>query len=75
LLAFLAFLVRLSATTSGILLYLEPVSALVAGWSFLGERPTPITWLGAALVLLAGALATREAAVKAAAKAARSQVG
>ncbi|MFH9964921.1 DMT family transporter [Streptomyces mirabilis] len=64
LLAYLAFLRRLSATASGILLYLEPVSALIAGWVFLGERPASLTWLGASLVLLSGVLVTREAAVK-----------
>ncbi|MGW4464321.1 DMT family transporter [Micromonospora sp. NPDC004704] len=48
----------LSATTSGTLLYLEPVSALVAGAVFLAEELTPATVLGAALVIVAGVLVT-----------------
>ncbi|GAA3845776.1 DMT family transporter [Streptomyces coacervatus] len=60
LLAYLAFLKRLPVTTSGILLYLEPVSALVAGWIFLGEHPVPPTWLGACLVLVAGIMVSKD---------------
>ncbi len=60
LLAYLAFLKRLPVTTAGILLYLEPVSALVAGWIFLGEQPVPLTWLGACLVLAAGIMASKD---------------
>jgi drug/metabolite transporter (DMT)-like permease len=48
----------MSATTSGTLLYLEPVSALVAGGLFLGEDLTPATVLGAALVIAAGVMVT-----------------
>jgi RarD protein len=58
LLAYLSFLRHLPATTSGILLYLEPVSALVTGWIFLSEQPTSVTLVGAVLVLAAGVLAT-----------------
>jgi drug/metabolite transporter (DMT)-like permease len=60
LLAYLAFLRRLSAITSSILLYLEPVSALLAGWLFLGEAAAASTLIGAGLVLVAGTLATTE---------------
>ncbi|MGV9565154.1 DMT family transporter [Streptomyces sp. NPDC003480] len=60
LLAYLAFLKRLPVTTAGILLYLEPVSALVAGWIFLGEHPAPLTWLGAGLVLVAGIMVSKQ---------------
>jgi drug/metabolite transporter (DMT)-like permease len=62
LLAYLAFLRQLPATTSGVLLYLEPVSALIAGWLFLGETPTAATLLGAVVVLLAQALAAVDSA-------------
>jgi drug/metabolite transporter (DMT)-like permease len=55
-LTYLWCLRSLSATTSGTLLYLEPVSALVAGAIFLAEELTPATVLGAALVVLAGVL-------------------
>ncbi|MGP4009201.1 DMT family transporter [Streptomyces sp. 4N124] len=60
LLAYLAFLKRLPVTTAGILLYLEPVSALVSGWIFLGEHPVPLTWLGATLVLVAGIVVSKD---------------
>ncbi|WP_033328687.1 DMT family transporter [Streptomyces yerevanensis] len=60
LLAYLAFLKRLPVTTAGILLYLEPVSALVSGWIFLGEHPVPLTWLGACLVLVAGVVVSKD---------------
>jgi drug/metabolite transporter (DMT)-like permease len=56
-LAYLAFLRDLPATTSGTMLYLEPVSAVVSGWLFLNERPGPLTLVGASLVVLAGAAA------------------
>ncbi|MDH6114321.1 drug/metabolite transporter (DMT)-like permease [Kitasatospora sp. MAP12-15] len=58
-LAYLTFLRRLSVTTSSILLFMEPVSALVSGWALLGERPGGATWAGAALVLAAGAAAAQ----------------
>jgi drug/metabolite transporter (DMT)-like permease len=60
LLAYLAFLRKLSAITSSILLYLEPVSALLAGWLLLGENAAPSTLVGAGLVLAAGLLAATE---------------
>jgi drug/metabolite transporter (DMT)-like permease len=58
-LAYLTFLRRLSVTTSSILLFMEPVSALVSGWLLLSERPEAATWAGAVLVLAAGVLAAR----------------
>lgn len=57
--AYLTFLRRLSVTASSILLFMEPVSALVSGWLLLSERPEAATWVGAALVLFAGVLAAR----------------
>lgn len=54
-LTYLWCLRSLPATTSGILLYLEPVSALASGWLFLSERPTIGTAFGALLILAAGA--------------------
>jgi len=54
-LVYLWCLRSLPATTSGILLYLEPVSALASGWLFLSERPAIGTALGALLILAAGA--------------------
>ena len=58
LLAYLAFLRHLPAITSGILLYLEPASAFVAGWIFLGEAASVLTLIGAAIVVVAGSIAT-----------------
>ena len=42
-----------------VILYLEPASAVVWAAVFLGERPEPLTWLGVALVIIAGTVATR----------------
>lgn len=42
------------AQHAGILAYLEPVSAVVYAWGFLGEGPAALTLLGGALILAAG---------------------
>ncbi|MCI4066145.1 DMT family transporter [Micromonospora sp. R77] len=61
-LIYLRCLRKLPAVTSGILLYLEPVSALISGWLLLSETPTAATVCGALLILLAGgAISYREA--------------
>nr|WP_285691959.1 EamA family transporter [Actinoplanes sp. NBRC 103695] len=56
--AYLAALRGLSTTTSAILLCLEPVSAFITGWLFLGEKPSPLTAVGAVTVLAASTYAT-----------------
>lgn len=45
---------RLPVVTVAILSYLEPASAVIWAAIFLGEHGSAITWLGVALVLLAG---------------------
>jgi RarD protein len=57
-LVFIWCLRSLPATTAGILLYLEPVSAIATGWLVLAEMPTPATVAGALLVLATGVLIT-----------------
>jgi drug/metabolite transporter (DMT)-like permease len=51
---FLVLLNQLPAATVSVLSYLEPVSAVVVGWVFLGEVPTVTTVVGGAMVVLAG---------------------
>ena len=58
LLAYLECLSRMSATTSGVLLCLEPVAAFITGWLVFCERPSPLTCAGAMLVLAGGIVAT-----------------
>jgi drug/metabolite transporter (DMT)-like permease len=53
---YLGSLARMPATHTGILGYLEPASVLVCGWLFLGEQPAGMTWVGGALIVLAGAI-------------------
>lgn len=57
LLAYLSCLHRLTVTTSGILLSLEPISSFVAGWLALDERPGVIVVFGVILALCGGSLA------------------
>jgi drug/metabolite transporter (DMT)-like permease len=57
-LVYLWCLRALPAVTSGILLYLEPVSALVSGWLLLSETPTAAIVCGALLVVVAGVTIT-----------------
>lgn len=51
---YLVLLDQLPAATVGVLTYLEPVSAVLVGWAFLGETPTVTTLAGGAMVVLAG---------------------
>ena len=51
---YLVLLDQLPAATVSVLTYLEPVSAVVVGWVFLGEVPTVTTVVGGAMVVLAG---------------------
>lgn len=45
---------RLRAQTLGVLFYLEPASAVLYAWWFLGERPTPAKIVGGALIVIGG---------------------
>lgn len=42
-----------------VIMYLEPASAVVWAAVILGERPDAVTWLGVAVVVAAGTIATR----------------
>ena len=53
---------RLPVAVVSVIMYLEPASAVVWAALFLSEQPDPLTWLGVALVVVAGTVATREAA-------------
>lgn len=44
----------LEAQRLGVLFYLEPASAVAYAWWLLGERPTALTLVGGALVVMAG---------------------
>ena len=57
---YLVLLDRLPATTASVLLYFEPLSALVLGWMVLGEPASAATGLGGALVVGAGILVLRQ---------------
>jgi drug/metabolite transporter (DMT)-like permease len=57
---FYAGLRRLSPTEAGIMATLEPVVAMLAAALFLGESLRSLQWLGAALVLGASILASRQ---------------
>lgn len=50
---------RLPVATVGVLMYLEPASAVVWAWLVLGEALDWITWVGVALVLVGGVTASR----------------
>lgn len=50
---------HLPVAVVSVILYLEPASAVVWAAALLGERPEPLTWLGVALVIIAGTVATR----------------
>jgi drug/metabolite transporter (DMT)-like permease len=52
--AYLALLDRLPASTIGVLMYLEPCSAVVMAWVFLDEVPTAAMVAGGTLVVAAG---------------------
>ncbi|GMQ84928.1 MAG: DMT family transporter [Acidimicrobiia bacterium] len=48
---------RLPVAVVSVIMYLEPASAVVWAAVFLGESPSPLTWLGVALVIAGGVLA------------------
>lgn len=47
---------HLEATTTGVLAYLEPASAVLYGWVFLSETPGPAVVAGGLLVVAAGVI-------------------
>lgn len=49
-------LAQVPATVAAVLLYLEPPSAVLFGWWWLGERLAPATLLGGAVIIGAGVL-------------------
>jgi drug/metabolite transporter (DMT)-like permease len=57
---FYAGLKRMRAADAGIVATLEPVVATVSAALLLGEGLAPVQWLGAALVLVAAVMASRE---------------
>jgi drug/metabolite transporter (DMT)-like permease len=59
---YLRLLHRLPAATVSTLTYVEAVSAVLLGWLFLGERPTPLVLVGGALVVAAGIMVIRSTA-------------
>ena len=59
---FLGALARMPASRAGVLLYLEPASAVAFGWLLLGEVPEPAMVAGGVLIVLAGVLVARTAA-------------
>lgn len=54
----LGALERVPATVAAVLLYLEPPAAVLFGWWWLGERLSPATLVGGAVIVAAGVLAT-----------------
>ena len=56
---YFAALPLVGATTTGIMGYLEPASAVMWAWLVLGERPGPATVVGGGLIFFAGLLAVR----------------
>jgi drug/metabolite transporter (DMT)-like permease len=57
---YLVVLDRLPASTASVLLYLEPVSALLLAWLFLGEDPGTLTLVGGALIVAGGIIVLRQ---------------
>ena len=55
---------QLPAATFSVLTYIEPVSAVLCGWVFLGEVPTATTLVGGAMVVLAGIMVVPRATVR-----------
>lgn len=45
---------HVKAQHAGVLTYLEPATAIVYAWVFLGERPPPVTIAGGLLIMVAG---------------------
>ena len=60
---YLVVLDRLPASTASVLLYLEPVSALLLAWLFLGEDPGGLTLVGGALIVAGGIIVLRQPTV------------
>ena len=60
---YLMVLDRLPASTASVLLYLEPVSALLLAWLFLGEDPGGVTLVGGALIVAGGVIVLRQPTV------------
>jgi len=60
---YFVFLDQLPAATFSVLTYIEPVSAVLCGWVFLGETPTATTLAGGAMVVLAGIMVVPRATV------------
>lgn len=56
---YLGALSMVGATTTGIMGYVEPASAVAWAWLLLGERPRLATMIGGVLIFAAGALAVR----------------
>lgn len=52
---------RLPVAVVSVIMYLEPVSAVVWAAALLGETPAPVTWLGVGLVVAGGTIAALEA--------------
>lgn len=59
---YLRLLQRLPAATVSTLTYVEAASAVLLGWVFLGEQPTPLVLVGGALVVGAGIMVIRSTA-------------
>jgi drug/metabolite transporter (DMT)-like permease len=58
---YLACLAEVTATSVGILGYIEPVSVLFFGWLLLSQRPGPATIIGGGLIVAGGALVVSDA--------------
>jgi drug/metabolite transporter (DMT)-like permease len=59
---YLACLARLPVATAGVLMYLEPMSAVAFGWWLLDESPSGGTLVGGAMVVVAGVVVARATA-------------
>lgn len=57
--AYLVLLDKLPASTVGVLMYLEPVSAVLLAWLVLDESPGPVTLVGGTLIVAAGIMVVR----------------
>ncbi len=55
-LLYFAGLRRIAAEKAGILAYLEPLVAVLAGWLAFGETPAPAALAGGLLIIAGGAL-------------------
>ncbi|HEX6787506.1 MAG TPA: DMT family transporter [Acidimicrobiales bacterium] len=57
---YLVVLDHLPASTASVLLYLEPLSALLLAWAFLRETPTATTLVGGSLIVAGGIIVLRK---------------